>query len=99
MSKPGNLCHRAPLDAILALAGTSRPSPIFASPGIETGIFPVIAISPRIALAAATSEVVDVLNVAAYERTSGKSRHKYGLPSEIKATGTGLCTSLFINEF
>src|SRR5436305_8129440 len=71
VSKPVDSDHSEPLDATRALAGTCSPSPTFASPGIETGILPVIGIVPSTAFAAAISEVCDVLNVAAYALTSG----------------------------
>ena len=41
------------------------PSPTFDIPGMETGIFPVIGMSPSMAFAAASSDVTVVLNVAA----------------------------------
>src|SRR5262245_43516961 len=50
VSKPGDLDH-----CVLYFLGIERPSPYFASCGIVTGSFPLIAISPKIAFAAAIS--------------------------------------------
>src|SRR4051794_24163721 len=99
VSQPIDLHHSARLDAKWGRAGTRSPSPIFTSPGIETGILPPIAIVPRMALAAATSELCVVLNVVAYVLTSGNSRNRYGFPRAMRATGTGPWMSWFKKPF
>src|ERR1700735_4969520 len=67
------------------------------NPGMVTGSFPGIGISPSNAFTAASSPVVAVLNVARYAATFGNGVTKYGFPSDTKTTGTGPSVSLRTN--
>src|SRR3984957_629853 len=65
------------------------PSAYFANPGIVTGIWPAIGISPKSAFTADTSEGGVLLNVARYAAVLGNALSKYGLPIATIATGAG----------
>ena len=69
------------------------PSPIFATPGMVTGVCPRMADSPNSACTAAVSDGGTVLKVSRKAAALGKLRTRYGLPSAIRATGLPVANS------
>src|SRR5579872_5262703 len=62
------------------------PSPYCATPGMVTGVCPVIAISPNSAFTAEISDGTTVLNVVIATLACGNDESTYGAPT---ATSTG----------
>src|SRR5579864_1187449 len=87
VAEPRNLNHFYNPFVGVCAAGSWMPSPYLATPGIVTGKWPVMAISPNSAFTSASSELGVGLYVVMYVLTLGKDRTKYGLPSATRVTG------------
>jgi hypothetical protein len=74
------------------------PAPIVRDGGIETGSFPVIAVFPSSAAAAARCDNGSPPQASIYAGTSGNELNKYGLPNEIATTGLPVAASVDMNE-